>query len=397
MASYNNFTPAALPNVAATAVNPPAAPPSVYNPNFTPPSGASTGTQVQQGSSSGGGIGNVTNFLPTRGITSGINNIGGSLGFGTQAAAPAGFVGPMPMTGTLTNVPLSGVLGGAGVGGIVGALNPLAGGSTAGNVGGMVGGALGAALGFGLPGQVVGSFLGSSIGGIFGKKKPGVHLSEFQTGVLSGNNYTGATGFTSKRADKSQAESVHSDFTNYLNDIGTKYGLDFTGSAFRGGFNDLRQGGWFLAAKNDLSKGDPDVNPDAWTNYKFDPEGKDKYKTYAQVAGQMLASQGKLTKELADKLIADTQERMTAEQLNGAGLGGKQPVIPNANPSGKEDFNTFLARYRAGNLDAGPVTSARDIPPVFGAVQTKTDANAPAGQYVPGANKAENNPLLYMA
>ena len=278
-----------VPDVAATAVNPPAAPPNVYTGSGTPfPTTPNSTQQPQQNSG----------FMPTKlpgQIISGIDKIGGSIGFGTPVTTggytgTAGVAVPGSTTpGAISATPLSGVLTGAGIGGLVGAFNPLAGGSTAGSIGGSVGGAIAAGAGFGPIGMAVGGFLGSSIGGIFGKKKPGVHASEFQTGVLEGNNFSGATGFGTKRADKSQAQQVHSDFTGYLSDLATKYNLDFTGSAFRGGFNDLYSGGWFLAAKNDLSKGDPDINPEAWNNMNFDPNSADKYKTYAQVAAQMLS------------------------------------------------------------------------------------------------------------
>lgn len=371
MASYN-FQPDA---VAATAVNPPAAPPSVYSGTLTPPAGASTAGQ--QASSSGGSP--SFNMTPTKipsSIIGGIDKFGGSIGFASPVTT-GGVTGTAGVTvpgsfspGAISAAPLSGVLTGAGIGGLVGALNPLAQGSPVGGIGGSIGGAIAAGAGFGPIGMAVGGLLGSSIGGIFGKKKPGVHASEFQTGVLDKNEFYKATGYGSKRADKSQAQGVHSDFTNYLNDIATKYNLDFTGAAFRGGFNDIHQGGFFLANKNDMTKGDPDTNPEAWTNFKIDPNSSDRYKAYSQVAAGMLASQGRMTKEISDALIKDTQERLNSSNIGGAGLGGKEPIIPNGQPSGKENFNDFLTRYRAGNLDVGPVTSVRDV-------EKKPDMNNP--------------------
>lgn len=271
-------------------------------------------------------------------IKNGINSVGGDLGFGAVQAAPsASFVGPMPMTGAITNTPLTGVLGGAGIGGIVGSVNPLSHGSTAGNVGGMIGGAIGAAAGFGPVGQVVGGFIGSSLGGLFGgSKKPGVHASEFQTGVIEGNDYTSATGYGTKRADTSQAKEVHEDFTNYLKDISSKYGADFTGAAFRGGYNDLHQGGWFLSAKTDMKGGDPDTSPNSWYATSYDPKSDDKYKTYSSVALKMLASQGRLTPELAEKIKNDTGERIASSTV--------RPEAPRV-AAKKEQTGTTFAQF----------------------------------------------------
>lgn len=352
MALYN------IPDAGSTAVNPPAAPANVYSGTLTPPAG----TAGQQ-TSSNSGIGFTPSKLPTS-VIQGIDNFGGGLGFGAPVAAPsASFVGPMPMGGALTSTPLSGVLTGAGIGGLVGSFNPLAKGSTVGQVGGMAGGAIGMAMG-GPLGSAIGGFLGSSIGGIFGgKKKPGVKASEFQTNVGKANDFAANTGWGSKGADKSQAQGVHTDFTTYLNDIGTKYGLDFSNSSFRGGYNDQHAGGFFLNAKVNGAGGSIETDPSSWQNYNFDPSSEDKYKTYSQVAASMLASQGRMTKEISDALIKDTQDRLSSAKIGGAGLGGKEPMIPNAQPSGKENFNDFLTRYRSGNLDAGPVTSARDITP----------------------------------
>lgn len=359
----SNFIPEA---VASTAVSPPAAPPNAYQPSstFTPPAG----TAGQQQQSSGGN--GLTNFLPSNpisGITSGIDKIGGAIGFGTPttvggSTGMAGVVVPGSTTaGSISAAPLSGVLAGAGIGGLVGSINPLAGGTTAGSVGGMAGGMIAAGAGFGPIGMAVGGFLGSSLGGVFGKKKPGVKASEFQTTAGEGNDFLKNTGYGSKRADKSQAEQVHGDFTGYLSDISTKYGVDFNGSVFRGGYNDLHNGGWFLTAKKDAAGGSIEQDGKSWQNYNFDPNGKDKYKTYAQVAGQLLAAQGKLTPELANQLIEDAKEKMAAEQLSGAGMGGKEPIIPNGQPSNKESFQDFVTRYKSGNLDSGPVTSARTL------------------------------------
>lgn len=298
--------------------------------------------------------------------STGLNTFGESLGFGVPAPS-ATIAGPVQATsanaGALTTTPLSGVLTGAGVGGLVGMVNPLARGSTTGQLGGALGGAAAAALGFTGPiGMVAGGFIGSSIGGLFGKKKPGVHLSEFQTGVWTGNDFNGGTGYTNKRADQSQAQAVHTDFTKYLNYLNQQYGYDFSGTAFRGGYNDRDRNGWFLGVKTNNKGGDPDVDPNAWDHFSFDPNSPDKYQTYAKIAAGMLAAKGQLTPEALQQINADLQTKQNTALLGGAG-SGNAPMVEKAKPSNKESFTDFLNRYRSGNLDSGPVTAQRTIEP----------------------------------
>lgn len=296
-----------------------------------------------------------------------INNFGSGVGFGGTQPLYSGFgsnatvVGTAPtgVSGGITSVPLTGVLQGAGIGGIVGALNPLAKGSPAGGVGGSIGGAIAAGAGFGPIGMAVGGLLGSSIGGLFGNKKPGVHASEFQTQTQKGNDFNSVVGWGSKRSDNSAAQSVHSDFTSYLNDIGTKYGASFDDTMFRGGYNDLYGGGWFLTAKKNSAGGTIEADPNSWSNYNFNPDAPDKYNTYAKVAADLLASKGLLTQDIATQLINDARER--TNQANIGGTGGS-PQIPVQKQSDKESFDQFVQRYRKGELDQGMVTAQRTLP-----------------------------------
>jgi phage-related minor tail protein len=129
-------------------------------------------------------------------LTSGINSIGASLGFGTTTTAPLlagiptigadGVVGAATSLGATTGVNLAGTsslfgatslsgllgggLGGLGVGSLVGSL--LGGNST----GSAIGGALGGIVGSIIPGlgTILGSALGGALGGLFGGK-PSAH------------------------------------------------------------------------------------------------------------------------------------------------------------------------------------------------------------------------------
>lgn len=337
-------------------------------PSFLNASGANQQTQ-------GGGFINPLSLIPKGNFLNGLDKFGGGLGFATPTTT-GGITGTAGVTvpgaaatpGTLGSATLGSVMTGAGIGGLIGAVNPLARGSTVGSVGGMAGGAIGMAIG-GPIGSAIGGFLGSSVGGLFGKKKPGVHLSEFQTGVWEGNDFNGGTGFTNKRADQSQAQAVHSDFTKYLNYLNQQYGFDFSGTAFRGGYNDLHQGGWFLGVKNNNKGGDPDVDPNAWTHFSFDPNSNDKFGTYASVAAGMLAAKGQLTQDAIDKIMGDVEKKKNAALLGGAG-SGSVPEVALPNQSNKESFTDFLNRYRNGNLDSGPVTAQRTVEP-------KPDMNNP--------------------
>ncbi len=220
------------------------------------------GTGAAGGAASGGlgsilspitdAIGIAKSFLGDAigGVSSWINGIGTSLGFGSgiAAAAPsAAFIGPMPlasgsMFGTTT---LTGLLGGVGAGfGAGSLLNSLLGGS---QVGGTIGsgiGSLGGALigsifpGVGtLLGGLLGGGAGGIIGGLFGKdeSKPlgNARLGAVKDGKLSFGGSTTLDGYDNSREIAQMQQAV-----SLVNGIIDKFGLTLDEQLLKRGFED---------------------------------------------------------------------------------------------------------------------------------------------------------------
>lgn len=185
-------------------------------------------------------------------ITSGIDAIGGELGFGNVTGAPvAGGVGPtnIPQAGALgTKASLSNVLGGAGLGYMAGGyLGKLFGGSTVGGqVGGALGGALGSAtlgglstglgtslgaLGSIVPGvgTVLGAVGGSLIGSFFGKKKPPNPESGFSMGLIDKTGVIKDSTYGAKHVGTDVGQNLESEFSQFLQNQARRYGIDYSG------------------------------------------------------------------------------------------------------------------------------------------------------------------------
>ncbi|MBN9529675.1 MAG: hypothetical protein J0H82_25945 [Alphaproteobacteria bacterium] len=222
------------------------------------------GSTGAAGATSSGGLGSILSpitdaigiaksFLGDAigGVSSWVNGIGTSLGFGSgiAAAAPsAAFIGPMPLaTGALgTTTSLSGLLGGAGAGFGAGMLlNSLLGGS---QVGGMIGsgvGSLGGALagtflfpGVGtLLGGLLGGGAGGIIGGLFGKddQRPlgNAQLGAVKNGRLTFGQTTSLDGYDNSREIQQMQQAV-----TLVNGIIDKFGLTLNQDLLKRGFED---------------------------------------------------------------------------------------------------------------------------------------------------------------
>lgn len=217
-----------LDNSNSTSVTPPVANPitaSSQASNTTPSGFTNTGQQQTAAPADNGGglLGNAAQGASTAvqlgaklnpgkslvgGVTSAINNFGGTLGFGgaaetvspglaaADAAATPGGIStlvtasgePISAAGAITSASLSSVLGAAGIGAMAGGFLASAIGEN--SVGGSIGGGLGAGIGeaFGASaaaalginlgmfagplGAVAGGVLGAVVGGLFGNTKP---------------------------------------------------------------------------------------------------------------------------------------------------------------------------------------------------------------------------------
>lgn len=189
------------------------------------------------------------------GITTAINNFGGSLGFASQIGGAAESYGPSAagaaeafgpaaqgnVAGALgTSATLSSILGSAGIGYFAGGLlNSFIGGN---QQNGSIGGSLGAAAGtfFGGPiGGVIGGTIGSVVGGLFGPGKP-TTASQFSGSHVGADGTITGTMYGSKGASDETATNMNKAFGNLTSAASTKLGVQFNPSYYiNGGFNSL--------------------------------------------------------------------------------------------------------------------------------------------------------------
>lgn len=164
-----------------------------------------------------GGLGNLTSFIPTGGITSAINSFGAGLGFANGVpivTGPGGLIagGGAASTGAVASsgffgsgATLAGTLGAAGIGALGGGLlASLTGGS---QLGGSIGGGLGAGIGFAVGGPIggiLGGLGGSLLGGLFGGGAP-KQKSITPVGVGAGGLFQTGNTFTSHSDDITSA------------------------------------------------------------------------------------------------------------------------------------------------------------------------------------------------
>ncbi len=261
------------------------------------------------GSSPGGGTGTAGFFNQAK---TGIDAFGGNLGF---ANPNPGFIGPptasqaaLGQGGGFTSgfggssASLSGILGGAGIGATVGTLNPFAKNRTGSQIGGTIGGAIGTA--FGPIGTFVGSALGSLVGGALGKTDAPVHASQFSGTIGAGGieNFN----FAGKRAGPETANQVSNLFGDYAKELQQSTGIDLTGKAIQGGFNDRFGGGFFIREGG------------AGKLHNFDPNDPESVRTaFNTFAKDVLLKDRNLSEEQAAAIDAfDPQgERIRRENL----------------------------------------------------------------------------------
>lgn len=279
------------------------------------------------------------------GLTQGVNNFGANV-LGTAEPLPwnptAGFMNSGSWSGAST---LTGVLGEAGVGGLIGTLNPWAKNKTGSQIGGAIGGVaggelLGATLGSALfpgAGTIIGAAAGSLLGGLIGggRKHP---AASFDTTIGTAGTLDQAT-YKSKHIGTDEAKMVQNNYQTYLSGISKDVGIDITGQRVYGGVDD---GKYFIGAPLD-----PKIMGKDAVRYTFDPNDKKSVRSAFANATIDLVKQkngGKIDAQ-AEDLIRNYSIKTTPPGGMFAGAQVTAPMIAGKGQS-QSSFSNFVTQLR---------------------------------------------------
>lgn len=301
-----------------------------------------TGAQSQQ-----------TGGLLQQTLTPAINQFGTQIGFGSGAGfvgpsfgAPVGnLIGPtLPGTaGAGANIgalgsttTLSGALGGAGIGGLVGTVNPFARNQQNSQIGGTIGGAAGSL--FGPVGTAVGSIAGSLLGGFIGGGKPHPEAS-FAFSVLDDNSISQPQ-FLAKHFNPEDANPLAQVTQNLARSL-QQQNVNLQNTNFQGG---ITQDKAFFQISNDktgevqriiFDPNNQDETRRAMTEFTADILTKSgDPRDAAELVGNISTATGQSSRGL---LSTDTTRRSPA------GV----PLVPQGQVRNEsESFSDFVARIR---------------------------------------------------
>lgn len=312
--------------------------------NYSPGQLASTGFNLLPDSVTGNFTPSFTRSGIKTSILNGVDQFGGSLGFAAPQTLPAGFVGPPQMNPGFfgSGATLGNVLGGAGVGSVIGGLNLFGGKQQGSSIGGTIGGAAGAFLP--IPGgTIIGSAIGSAIGGMFGGTP--MNASQFLLPIGADMDFSNLS-FGSKGIDEAAAQSVASEFSNYLTTLNSNFGLDFSGTSAFGGYNDKYEDGFFLRTHRDEGSSKD-------LRFKFSPDD-DPNSTIAAFQGlaiEMLRDKEALTPEIEAQIRGYNPNDNQAGGQHGFGGGGQArslegiPLVGAGAALQRTNYQSFRQQY----------------------------------------------------
>lgn len=277
-----------------------------------------------------------------------VNNIGSSLGFGTQTGAPlAGTIGPTNTftSGGLTSSSLSSTLGAAGIGAFAGSfLGKIGGNSTGGSIGGGAGAGIGMAVG-GPVGAVVGGLLGGIGGGFFGsKKKPNPAGAIFDAAYDPAKGFSGGY-FGGKHTTDAGMRSYVDEFSQYAQQQAKLYGITLpnTSKMYYGyDVNSWKEYGGkpgqyrLITYTGDINK--PSYSNGEDTYFTDDPASKEA--AYKKQFNNLVRISGKDPATLTPVTTAGS------DNGQGGGISIKHKT--------QGSFNSFMKTYRGGTNATTP-------------------------------------------
>lgn len=294
------------------------------------------------------------------GVTSAVNNVGGSLGFGNPWVNPdtPGLGAQAAGPGTLgTSTSLTGVLSGAGAGYLAGGfLGKVGGNQTGGQIGGAIGGAagsyaagtaLGTAVGAGanliLPG--LGIVAGGLLGGFMGGKKNPHPFQGFGGAIMADGSIDPGSSYSSKHTNTDGAKGVITDLSNIMQQY-AKGGVNIQHQGLSIGLDTRANKGAFTMGSKAGWVNDPKANNEAV--FEFTLDKPETYQKALMEASTYIARKSGATDEQIGQIAQQLQAQQQQANINKTGIAGGPPMIAGRDEAKQQGpkFADWLKQYK---------------------------------------------------